>query len=128
MSSPPLGGRRGVRQRFAIASKPETCMLSNFLTSAYETLDALVDDGCEEEWASFSETQTGFRLDLEAWGRRLGCSLVGFWLCLALWGDSAPITRYDSLCSAIINRSPHIILFEKFIFNVCPLCFREPAM
>ena len=110
-----------MRQRFAIASKPETCMLSNFLTSAYETLDALVDDGCEEEWASFSETQTGFRLDLEAWGRRLGCSLVGFWLCLALWGDSAPITRYDSLCSAIINRSPHIILFEN-LYSMYVLC------
>ena len=63
----------------------------------HETLHALVPEGRESEWASFDETQQGFRQSLADWSTRTGTNLHGFWMCLALWGDSAPHTKKDSL-------------------------------
>ena len=64
----------------------------------HETLDALVGPGCEEEWGSFDESQGGFLRSLREWADRLHVTLAGnHWLCLALWGDSAPFNKRDSL-------------------------------
>ena len=66
----------------------------------HESLDALVPPGKEGEWTSFDHSQQGFREELRSWGDRLGLSrdaMSGHWMCVSIWGDSAPYTKRDSL-------------------------------
>ena len=63
----------------------------------HESLDSIVKPGCEEEWSTFDDSQSGFRESLQNWSSRVQVKLGGPWLCLALWGDSAPFNKRDSL-------------------------------
>lgn len=63
----------------------------------HESLDRVVAEGAEAEWGSFDESQASFRTGLEEWGSRVGATLAGIWMCLALWGDAAPYTHKDSI-------------------------------
>ena len=66
----------------------------------HESLHALIQPGAENEWCSFDDSQEGFRTSLHDWGAggRVGCDIMTSpWACLALWGDSAPYSKTDSL-------------------------------
>ena len=64
----------------------------------HETLDRMVKEGAEMEWASIGDTQAGVQEDILDWGLRQGVDVrIGTWLALALWGDSAPYTKRDSV-------------------------------
>ena len=65
----------------------------------HETFDSIVDVGEEEAWATCDEPgQTSFRADLGDWAARACIDVqVGIWMMLALWGDSAPYSKKDSV-------------------------------
>ena len=63
----------------------------------HETLDALVREGTEEEYASCDKSQASLRSDLRDWASRVGAVLAGVWFMLALWGDAAPLSKRESL-------------------------------
>ena len=63
----------------------------------HESLDTLVAPGEEDTWASFDDSQHKFGNHLHEWANRVGVVLHGRWLCLSLWGDSAPYSKKDSL-------------------------------
>ena len=61
----------------------------------HEVLDNMVEEGEEDQWSSLAEAgQSGYQMQLEQWASRVAVDLLaaGPWLCLALWGDSAPLT------------------------------------
>ena len=79
-------------------SKMEMEMRDMSFCLPHELLDALIKPGEEESWSSFSPSQSGFRTTLSQWAAHLGIQLLQHcWLCFALWGDSAPNVKKDSL-------------------------------
>jgi hypothetical protein len=69
--------------------------LVNFLPT-HETLASVVDD--PSQWGSIDDGQASFHGELLDWGKRLAVDvLTNVWLLLALWGDSAPYNRRDSI-------------------------------
>lgn len=64
----------------------------------HETLDSVVIDGEEDDWCNIEDSQRGFLTALSAWGSRTGVATdTGDFVCIGLWGDSAPHTHRDSL-------------------------------
>ena len=64
----------------------------------HEMLDALVQQGSEDQWCKLGSHQAGIRQDLKAWADRLQIKLDDEKVaCLSLWGDSAPHTHRDSI-------------------------------
>ena len=85
----------------------KACVEMAFLPP-HETLSALVEEGSEDLWCNFNDSQQGFKSELESWAATLGVQLNGKWTCLSLWGDSAPSTKRDSLyllCFTVLNGS-----------------------
>ena len=60
---------------------------------------ALVNvDGDVDRWAACGPEQTGYQADLHKWGNRMGIDTRAEpWAIIALWGDSAPSTKNDSV-------------------------------
>ena len=75
------------------------CMRGTAIFPIHETLDALVAPGEENDWTTFDSTQEQFKVWLDQWAARTGVELNGTspWMCLSLWGDSAPYSKNDSL-------------------------------
>ena len=64
----------------------------------HELLDAIVPEGAEAAAAEFLPGQEGFQQDFEAWkSRTKPVELELPWLCVGLWGDSAPLGHRNSL-------------------------------
>ena len=61
----------------------------------HEVLDKVVAEGEENKWGSLEEDhQSGLKAELQEWAARIAVDLATAvpWLCMALWGDSAPLT------------------------------------
>ena len=65
----------------------------------HEILHNLIEPGKEGDWCDFQPGQAGFKAELKAWGGDKQQVDVESdpWACIALWGDSAPSTRKDSV-------------------------------
>ena len=64
----------------------------------HETMNEVIQPGDEGRWTSFDDSQKGFEEDLKSWATRLAVDLSAFaWLCIGLWGDSAPYSHKDSV-------------------------------
>ena len=64
----------------------------------HETLDKICEKGCEDSFCSFNDSQLPIKEELNAWALRVGADLLSAcFACIALWGDSAPHTKFDSL-------------------------------
>ena len=65
----------------------------------HEALDHIIEPGKEMDYASLDEpSQIGFRQELLDWQSRTSSTLSLPYICLALWGDTAPMSHRDSLC------------------------------
>ena len=66
----------------------------------HEVLDRVIAEGEESKWCNLEgEGQVGLRAELQNWAARLCVDLLASvpWLCIALWGDSAPMGHRNSL-------------------------------
>jgi hypothetical protein len=64
----------------------------------HELLDSLVEPEDLPWWFGWSEEQGGFARELHQWSERVGVPIGDHpWACIALWGDSAPSFKRDSV-------------------------------
>lgn len=81
------------------AANQRQVMADSSFLCLHEALDMLVPAGQEEEFTSLdTPDQAGFISDLRHWRARVHSAVSLPFLCLALWGDTAPSSRTDSLC------------------------------
>ena len=75
-----------------------TCERTLAMLLPYETLENVIETGQEDRWASMSVDQRGFHDELEDWKTRLEVGdVMASWLAIAVWGDSAPYAKRDSV-------------------------------
>ena len=94
----------------------------------HEMLQVVVPEGQEAAWCASEGQQEGFGQARDDWGTKLGLQAAELALCvgIALWGDSAPFTRKDSLylllwtCLTGPSRRRHpICAFNKKVLCKC---------
>lgn len=63
----------------------------------HETLDTVITADRLDSWCSFDDSQAGFRTALCEWGERVDVDVSDGVVAVALWGDSAPHAKRDSI-------------------------------
>ena len=93
-------------------------------------LDTMMPEGAEEAWTSFEDPQEGFKEDLNEWWGRVGLPEVmrNMFVALSIWGDSAVMTKKDSVYTLIwsclsgpCRRRYWICAFPKRVMCRCVL-------